>query len=90
LVRGRGGKREIDAYIENPLGLAPRRLVVALGQRDQLLGQALGLLGFRPGRVDGLVLDERGDEVAEEGLAVRGATAEVPVAGETAGHGCGG
>lgn len=33
------------------------------------------------------MLEERGDEVAEEGLSVRGGAVEVPVFERTAGHG---
>ena len=58
-------------YVEDSLGLLARRVVVPLGQRDELLSQPLGLLRLVPGRVDGLVLDERGHEVAQQGLPVR-------------------
>ena len=39
-----------------------------------------------PGRLDGLVRDERGDEVAEEGLPVRRTTVQMPVFQSAAGH----
>jgi hypothetical protein len=63
---GRGGA----SYVEDARGPAPRRLGVALPQRDQLVGQPLGLFGFGPRRRDGLVLEQRRYEVAEQGLSV--------------------
>ena len=73
-------------YIENTLGTTPGCLGVALGEGDELLGQALGLLGLGISGVDGLVLDERGDQVAQQSLAMRRATAQVPVFDVGAGH----
>jgi len=54
---------------------APRsvaaRLRVALRQRDEFLGNPLRFFRLVPRRVDPVVGDQRRDEVAEEGLAVR-------------------
>lgn len=47
------------------------RIGVSFPQRDQLFGQPLSFFGFVPCRRDGLVLDERCDEISEEGFAVR-------------------
>ena len=46
---------------------------VFLAERDQLLGESLCFFGFGPGRLDGFMGYEGGDEVAEEGLAMGGA-----------------
>ena len=54
-----------------------------------MLGEGLGFFGFGPGGADGGVREEGGDEVAEEGLPVRGGAVEVPVFEGAAGHGCG-
>ena len=73
-------------YIEYRLRLRPARIRVLLAQRDELLGQPLRLFGLVPGRLDGFVRDERGDEVAEEGLPVGGGAVQMPVFGGAAGH----
>ena len=51
----------------------PAGVCVFLAQGDEFFGEALRFFGFGPGRFDGFVRYEGGDEVAEEGLAVRGA-----------------
>ncbi len=72
---------------ENGLGFSPGDFVVLLGVGDELLGEALGFFGLGPGRVDGLVLDQRGDEVAEEGFAVGRVARELAVFHVAACHG---
>ncbi len=67
--------------------LPPRRVCVPFAQRDELLRHALRLLGLGPRRRDGLVLDQRRDQVAQQRLAMRRLAAEVPVLGRAAGHG---
>ena len=67
-----GTCRYEQTYIEYSLRLRPTRVRILLAQRDEFLGQPLRLFGFVPGRLDGFMGDERGDEVAEEGLPVRG------------------
>lgn len=67
-------------------GLARGRRI-AFREGDEAFGEALGFFGFGPGGRDGFVLDEGGDEVAEEGDAVGGFAAEVPVFEGAAGHG---
>ena len=57
-------------YIEYRTRPRPARIRVLLAQRDELLGEPLRLFGFGPGRLDGFVGEERGDEVAEKGLPV--------------------
>jgi len=59
---------------------------VSLAQRDELFGEPLRLFRFRPGGGDGFVLEEGGDEVAEESLAVGAVAREVPVFDGSAGH----
>lgn len=56
--------------------MPPRRLVVALRQGDELLGQPLCLLRLGVGGTDRLLLDERRDQVAEQGLSVRRVAAQ--------------
>ena len=84
------GRSVSKRYIEYRLGLCPARVCVFLAQRDELFGEPLRFLGLVPGRLDGFVRDERGDEVAEEGLPVRGAAVQVPVFQGAAGHFWGG
>lgn len=67
--------------------LPPRDLRPAFGERDALVRDALGLLGFCVGGGDGFVLDERGDEVAEQRDTVGAVAAEMPVFEFGAGHG---
>ena len=61
------------------MGLLARGLGIALAQRDELFGHALGFFGAGPGGADGFGFDEGGDQVAEEGHAVGGFAAEMPV-----------
>ena len=75
-----------QTYVEYRLGLRPAGVCVLLAKRNELFGEALRFLGFVPGRLDGFVRDERGDEVAEEGLPVRGGAVQVPVFHGAAGH----
>ena len=75
-----------QTYIEYRLRLGPARIRVLLAQRDELLGEPLRLFGFGPGRLDGFVGEERGDEVAEEGLPMGRGAVQVPVFGGAAGH----
>lgn len=83
---GMDWEREKAAYEEDAVGLPARRLVVPLGQRDELVSHALRLLGLGPRGPDRLVLDERGDEVAQQGLAVGAAARQVAEFDGTAGH----
>lgn len=59
-------------YEEYALRSRTARVGVFLAEGDELLGEALRFFGFGPGRLDGFVRYERGDEVAEEGLPVGG------------------
>ena len=77
------------AYEEDAVGLPARRLIVTLGQRDELVGHALRLLGLGPRGPDRLVLDERGDQVAQQGLPVGAAARQVAEFDGAAGHGFG-
>ena len=79
-------ENDTKTYVEYRLGLRPAGVCVLLAERDELFGEALRFLGLVPGRLDGFVRDERGDEVAEEGLPVRGGAVQVPVFHGTAGH----
>ena len=74
-------------HVENPLRLHPRGSSIALAERDQLFCEPLGFLGFGPCGGDGLVLEEGGDEVAEEGLTMGGAAIEVTIFEVAASHG---
>jgi hypothetical protein len=74
-------------YIEYSLRLYSTRIGVFLRHCDYFLGEPLGFLGFRPCCGDGFVLEEGGDEVAEEGLSVGGLAAEMAVFEVAAGHG---
>jgi len=67
------------AYVEDCLGLCARGFCVLFAERDELLGEALDFFGFGPGGGYGFLVDEGGDEVAEEGLSVGGGPAQVPV-----------
>lgn len=75
-------------YIEDTLCLPPRRLVVPLCQGDELIRQALCLLGLGPCCLYRLLLDERGDQVAKEGLPVGRVAAEGPEFHVTTCHLC--
>ena len=79
-------RKRNKTYVEYRLRLCPAGVCVLLAQRDEFFGEALRLFGFVPGRLDGFVRDERGDEVAEEGLPVRGGAVQVPVFQGAAGH----
>lgn len=74
-------------YIENLQSTSPTSLRVLLAQGNQLVGQPLGLLGLVPCRCDRLVLEKRGDQIAEQGLSMGGLAAQVPVFSSAAGHG---
>ena len=63
---------KIPTYVENALRLRTTRVGIFLAQGYQLLGQPLRFFGFGPRRLYRFVGYEGGDEVAEEGLAVRG------------------
>jgi hypothetical protein len=60
-----------EAYVENCLGFPAGNLSVLFRVRNELLGQPLGLFGLGPCGVDGLVLDQRCHQIAEQGLPVR-------------------
>lgn len=77
----------MQAYVENGLRAPAASVGVLFTQGDELLGEALGFFGFVPGRGDGFVLEEGGDEVAEEGLSVGGAAVQMAVFEGAAGHG---
>ena len=76
-----------DTHEEDGLRPVARGVRVALAQRDELLGQALGLFGLGPSGGDSLVFEERGDQVAQQGLSVGGAAVQVPVLEIAACHG---
>ena len=65
-------KCKVPAYVEYTLRFCTARIGVLFAEGYELLGQALRFFCFGPGRLDGFVGYEGGDEVAEEGLAVRG------------------
>lgn len=73
-------------YIEYSLRLYSTRIGILLGHCDYFFGEPLGFFGLRPCRGDGFVLEEGGDEVAEEGLSVGRFTAEMAVFEVAAGH----
>lgn len=87
---GKGGKQRSRhaTYVKYGKGPPAAGFRVALPEGDELFREALGLFRLWPGRGDGLVCEERGDEVAEERLAVRGVAGEVPVFGGAAGAHC--
>jgi len=68
-----------ETYGEDGLGFAPRRLVVLLAQRNQLLRKRLRLLGLGPCRRQRFACEEGVDEVAEELPALFGIAAEFSV-----------
>jgi hypothetical protein len=82
--RRRAGEGGTDG--EDGLGFAPRLLVVLLAQRDELLGERLGLFGLGPRRRQRLAREEGVDEVAEQLPPLLGVAAEFSVGG----HGEGG
>src|SRR5262249_54479304 len=57
--------------------VAARVQIVALGARDQTLGEAARLLGLGHGSVDALVLEQSRDEIAEQRLAMLHRAAEL-------------
>ena len=65
-------KCKVPTYVEYTLRFCTTRVGVLFAEGYELLGQALRFFCFGPGRLDGFVGYEGGDEVAEEGLAVRG------------------
>ncbi len=75
-----------STYVEYTLRLCTARVGVFLAESYQFLGQPLRFFGFGPGRLDGFVGDERGDEVAEEGLPVGGGAVQMAVFQGAAGH----
>ena len=77
----------MPAYVEYTLRFCTTRVGVLFAKSYELLGQALRFFCFGPGRLDGFVGYEGGDEVAEEGLAVRGLAIQMPVFQVAAGHG---
>ena len=80
-------KCKVPAYVEYSLRFRSTRVGVLFAEGYELLGQALCFFRFGPGRLDGFVGYEGGDEVAEEGLAVRGRAIQMPVFQVAAGHG---
>ncbi len=74
---------------EDGLRAQPGGVGVFFGQRDEFFGEALRFFGFGPGGCYGLVGEEGGYQVAEEGLPVRGVAVQVPVFHGAAGHGVG-
>ena len=68
-----------EGVVEDLLGSQARGICVLLTMGDEFLGQPLRFLCFVPGRLDGFVLDQGGDQVAEESLSVGGVAAEMPV-----------
>lgn len=83
LVRGNSGReggrrgkgKKSHTYVENRLRSPSTGICIFFTQRDQFLGQPLRFFGFMPCCGDGFVLEEGGDEVAEEGLSVGGGSA---------------
>lgn len=90
VLRKKSKDRGAASYIKRRQCALPARFGVLLAQGDQLLGQSLRLLGLGPCGCDGFMLEERGDEVAEEGLSVRGLAAQMAEFGSTSGHSVGG
>lgn len=78
------------SYIKRRQCAFPTGFGVLLAQGDQLLGQSLRLLGLGPCGCDGFMLEEGGDEVAEQSLSVRGLAAQMAELGSTSGHSVGG
>lgn len=68
----RTGRSKVRAYVEYTLRFCTTCVGVFFAEGYELLGQALRFFCFGPGCLDGFVGHEGGDEVAEEGLAVRG------------------
>ena len=58
-----------SAYVENTLCRPPAGLIVPLCQRDELLGHALGLLGFGVSGLDVLVMNELRNEASKKSLS---------------------
>lgn len=73
--------------VKYTLRFCTTRVCVPFAESYELLGQALRFFCFGPGRLDGFVGYEGGDEVAEEGLAMRGRAIQMPVFQVAAGHG---
>ncbi len=83
---GRDRCKRNPTYEEYTLRFRAARVGVFLAQGYELLGQSLRFFGFGPGRLDGFVGYEGGDEVAEEGLAVGGLAVQMPILQGAAGH----
>lgn len=60
---------------------------VFLAQGNKFFGEALGFFGLVPGRGYGFVGEERGDEVTQESLSMRGLAAKMAVFQRSTGHG---
>src|SRR4051794_18832831 len=82
-----GASGDIITYIENLQCSSPTSLRVLFAQRDQLVRQPLCLLSLSPCCRDRFILKKRGNQVAEQGLSMRGLAAQVPVFSSSAGHG---
>lgn len=65
---------KLPAYEEYLVCTSPAGYSISLAQCDELLGEPLRLFRFRPGGGDGFMLEEGGNEVAEESLAVGAVT----------------
>ena len=75
------------AYEEYSLRLYSARIGIFLGHCNYFFCEFLGFFGFWPCCHDGLVCEEGGYEVAEEGLSMGGFSAEMAVFEVAAGHG---
>lgn len=75
------------SYVEYSMRGSPARLVSILCECDELLGEALCLLGFGVSRLNVFMLDELCDQTAKKGLARGRVAAEMPVLDEASCHG---
>lgn len=87
-IRGSRPERTRNGtYEEDGLRLLPAGICVLLAKCDELFGEPLGFFCFVPGCGYGFMGEERGDQVAEEGLSVGGFATQMPVFHSASGHG---
>lgn len=73
-------------YKDHGLRLLFTRFGVLLAHCDEFLGPSLCFLRFGPCRLDGFVLDERCDQIAEKSTSVSRVSGEMAVFDQSAGH----
>lgn len=77
----------LERFIEYRFGPSSTGVCVFLTKGDEFFGETLGFFGLVPSCGYGFMGEEGGNEVAEEGLSVRGLAAKMAVFQGSAGHG---